>query len=141
MNRKKLLAPSPARPAALRCTPLHSRACLTFQRLCLNITPAKWTYGWWGIAAAESNIYASRYDFQAPLPRVHCRLWQRSPLSSWRNSPSPRLPSIPSSRPMTSLLTSLPDSQPASGPDYCLELICVYELGFLLFFSFFLLHP
>lgn len=49
---------------------------------------------------------------------------------------SPLLPSVPSSRSMTSLLTSLYDSQPASGPDCCLELIWLYELCFLFFFFF-----
>lgn len=37
---------------------------------------------------------------------------------------------------MTSLLTSLYDSPPASGPDYCLELICLDELCFLFFLFF-----
>lgn len=130
-----------ARKNQRHSTPLP--AYLTFQHLCLNITPAKWTYGC-GVYPLNQIFMRVGMIFKHCSPECTVASGSARRLACSATTSrylSPLLPSIPSSRSMTSLLTSLYDSQPASGPDDCLELICLYELCFLFFLFFCLLHP
>lgn len=119
-------------------TPLHSRRIWLFSTSCLNITPAKWTYGC-GVYPPNQIFMRVGMIFKHCSPECTVASGSARRLACSATTSrclSPLLPSVPSSRSMTSLLTSLCDSQPASGPDCCLELICLYELCFLFFFFF-----